>query len=69
MIGIDRERDAIDRDKVLAWRTANLYRAKEFPSLTKYLGRKDKPQTFEQQRNTLHMLSKMYGGPVKQVDA
>jgi len=59
--------DEQDRDAILAWRIANLQRAKTLPAIATLLSRRARPkqQTVSQQRTMLHILSAQYGGALR----
>lgn len=53
-------REAIDRDRTVAWMTAALHRTKTLPSLDRFVGRQPVAQTPEQLRGMLHILRAQY---------
>lgn len=56
----DRQREAVERDRTMAWMVAALGRAKTLPNLARFVGRRVAPQTPAQMRGMLTLLKAMY---------
>jgi hypothetical protein len=67
--GKRRREDAHDRDVALAWRIESLARHKTLPKLETLLSKRSERQTAAQQKGQLHVLSEMYGIPLRKASA
>lgn len=65
MVAHQRRDDERDVAMALAWHVAALSRAKKLPELRTLLSKARRPQTVDEQKSMLNILSQQYGIPLR----